>query len=146
MKMRRSSLPMILAMITLFLTFTEIASRKTFLVKMQYPALLAPKVSNYDSSLTIFNINNYHFIIDNQIQVELGWDFIQKQGVQSGQNFRYYTFRNNLYFRQEFVLHPDVELGNIYQGELNIELPKFRSNAFWELKWYPEISGVNFCL
>lgn len=84
--MRGSSLSIILAttLLTFFLSFTEIASRKTFLVKMQYPALLAPKVSNYDSSLTIFNINNYHFIIDNQIQVELGWDFIQKQGVQTG--------------------------------------------------------------
>lgn len=51
-------------------------ARKTFLVKKEHPAVLAPKVQAYDSSWKILNIGNYKIALDNQIQVDVGFDFI----------------------------------------------------------------------
>ena len=52
-------------------------------------------------------------------------------------NFRHWAFRNNFYFLQEFVLHPELALSQLYTGEVFIEVPKFRTNVFWELVWFP---------
>ena len=41
-------------------------ARRTFLVKMQHPTVLAPKVSAYDTSWKIINIGNKYILdIDN---------------------------------------------------------------------------------
>jgi hypothetical protein len=86
-------------------------ARKTFLVKMQHPTILAPKVSAYDTSWKILNIDGkYTLVIDNQIQVETGFDFVQKQGYYKDKSFRHWAVRNNYYFKQEFVLHPALKL------------------------------------
>jgi hypothetical protein len=54
-------------LITITLLLALAAARKSFLVKEQHPAVLAPRVQNYDSSWTLFNINNYDLVLDNQI-------------------------------------------------------------------------------
>jgi len=33
-------------------------------------------------------------------------------------------------------LHPDLQLDKLYKGEVFLEVPKFRTNVFWELIWY----------
>ena len=35
------------------------------------------------------------------------------------------------------MIHPDLLLDKLYKGEMFMEVPKFRSNIFWELIWYP---------
>lgn len=46
-------------------------ARKSFLVKKQHPAVYAPRVQNYDTSIKIFDIINgkerYRMALDNQI-------------------------------------------------------------------------------
>ena len=46
--------------------------------------------------------------------------------------------------KQDFVLHPELKLDRIYNGEIFAELPKFRSNLFWEFVWFPV--QEQFCL
>lgn len=51
-------------------------ARKTFLVKLQHPTILAPKVTAYDTSWKLINIDNkYMLVVDNQVQLEVGFDF-----------------------------------------------------------------------
>ena len=54
-----------------------------------------------------------------------------------GTSQRHWAFRNNIFFRNDFVLHPDISLDKYYKGEVFFEVPKFRTNIFWELIWYP---------
>jgi hypothetical protein len=112
-------------------------ARKTFLVKEQHPAVLAPRVQGYDSSWVIFNVNNYNMVLDNQIQLDLGWDFTQRQGYYGSYSFRQWAFRNNIYMISDFVLHPELQLSSYYMSETFTEIPKFRLNLFWELIWFP---------
>lgn len=66
-----------------------VEARKTFLVKMQHPTILAPKVSGYDTSWKIINVGNkYELVLDNQIQMETGFDWVQKQGYYKDKSFR----------------------------------------------------------
>jgi hypothetical protein len=69
--------------------------------------------------------------------MDVGWDFTQEQGYYGSYSFRHWSFRNNWYFLQDFVLHPELQLDQYYQGELYTEVPKFRINVFWELIWFP---------
>ena len=120
-------------------------ARKTFFVKQQHPALYAPKVQAYDTSIKLFDIEKgeerYRGVVDNQIQTEAGFDFIQKSGYfQSGTTTttqRHWGFRNNFFFRNDFVLHPEIVLDKLYKGEMFVEVPKFRTNVFWEFLWFP---------
>ena len=105
---------------------------------MQHPTILAPKVTAYDTSWKIINIGNkYMMVLDNRIQMDVGFDFAQKQGYYKDKSFRHWALRNNYYFKQEFVLHPNLKLDTFYNGELFIEMTKFRSNIFWEFIWFP---------
>lgn len=54
-----------LLLITLACLAYQTLTRKTFLVKEQYPALLAPRVAAYDTSWKVFNVAGYSFTIDN---------------------------------------------------------------------------------
>ncbi len=76
-------------------------------------------------------------VLDNQIQTEAGFDFIQTSGYYKGTSQRHWAFRNNIYFRNDFVLHPEIVLDKYYKGEVFVEVPKFRTNLFWEIIWFP---------
>ena len=45
--------------------------------------------------------------------------------------------RLSFYYQQEFLLHPALRLNQLYDGEMFIDIPKFRQNAFIEFAWYP---------
>ncbi|TNV85477.1 hypothetical protein FGO68_gene3308 [Halteria grandinella] len=127
------------AVILLSLMLAISDARKTFLVKLQHPTILAPKVTAYDTSWKLINIGNkYMLVVDNQVQVEVGFDFAQKQGYYKDKSVKHWAFRNNYYFKQEFVTHPSIKLDTIFNGELFIELVKFRANVFWEFVWFPD--------
>lgn len=68
--------------------------------------------------------------------MEVGWDFVQKQGDYQDKSVKHWAFRNNYYFKQELVMHPDLHLDTLYNGELFLELSKFRFNIFWETIWF----------
>lgn len=124
-------------LITLLMDCAE--ARKTFLVKQQYPVIMAPRVNAYDTSWKVINLGNgkYSFIIDNQIQMDIGFDFVQKQGYYGTNSFRHWAFRNNYYYKQEFVTHPTLKLDTFYSGENFFTISKFRTNLFWEFVWFP---------
>jgi len=64
------------AVILLSLMLAISDARKTFLVKLQHPTILAPKVTAYDTSWKLINIGNkYMLVVDNQVQLEVGFDF-----------------------------------------------------------------------
>ena len=76
--------------------------RKSFLVKEEHPALYAPKVQNYDTSFKLFDMTmptgeRYRGVIDNQVQLEAGFDFTQKTDFK--QNNKYWAIRNSFYIR-----------------------------------------------
>ena len=84
------------------------------------------------------NGERYRAVIDNQEQLEAGFDFIQRTGFLGTQTQqRYWAIRNNIYIRQDAVLHPEIVLDKYYKGEMFLEIPKFRSNVFWEIIWFP---------
>ena len=124
---------------------TSTDARKTFFVKQQHPAVYAPRVKAYDTSIKFFDIENgeerYRGVIDNQIQTEAGFNFIQKSGYFSTGTTtttqRHWAFRNNFFFRNDFVLHPEIILDKLYKGEIFVDVPKFTANVFWELLWFP---------
>ena len=75
--------------------------------------------------------------MDNQIQVEGGFDYPQTSGYwKYGNNQKHWALRSNIFIRSDFVLHPEIMLDKLYKGEMFIEVPKFRSNLFWELIWF----------
>ncbi len=72
--MKKETKNMGLRILTLFLSMclNIVLARKSFLVKQQHPSLYAPKVSNYDTSLKLFDKVTpkgeiYRFVVDNQI-------------------------------------------------------------------------------
>lgn len=75
--------------------------------------------------------------LDYQVNLDVGFDFIQKQGTYKDKDFRFWSFRNNYYVKSEWVAHPTLKLDTLYNGELIIELSKSRSNVFWEFIWFP---------
>lgn len=108
-------------------------------MKEQHPALFAPKVQNYDTSFKLFDLTTplgerYRAVVDNQVQMEAGFDFIQTSGFK--QNNKYWSIRNNYFIRQDAVLHPEVVLDKFYKGEMFLEIPKFRANLFWQIIWF----------
>jgi hypothetical protein len=99
--MKGSHLPYLLVACWLLLCLAISDARKTFLVKLQHSTLLAPKVAAYDTSWKLLNIGNgkYTLVLDNQIQVDIGFDFVQKQGNYDDKPFSHWKLRNNLYFK-----------------------------------------------
>ena len=135
MKIRKTEL---LCVLITLLAYTQ--QRKSFLVKEQHPALLAPKVQNYDTSFKLFDMTTplgerYKAVVDNQVQVEAGFDFKQKTDFK-GTNNKYWAIRNNFFIRQDAVLHPEVVLDKYYKGEMFLEIPKFQANIFWQIIWF----------
>ena len=125
-------IPLILAII---FAVAPASARKTFLVKEQHPVVYAPKVHKYDTSFKI-GFGDYKLIFDNVVQLEVGWDYIQKAGMYGATNQPYWSFRNNYFVRQDFTLHPDLRLDDLYKGEMFIEVPKFRTNIYWQFIWF----------
>jgi len=122
--------------LALCLSVTE--QRKSFLVKEQHSPLLAPKVTTYDTTITLFNSNNYKMTIDNQIQLVAGWNFLQTQGYYKGTYpFRQSSIRYNAYITEDFVLHPFLQLSNLFTTEMFLQTPKFTLNMFLEFIWFP---------
>ena len=116
------------------------AARKSFLVKEHHSVLQAPKVYAYDTNWYFFNKNGYSYQIDNTVTDIIGWEFDQYYGYVipgSSVSVKHYRMRLSLYFQQEFLLHPALRLGQLYNSEMFIDIPKFRSNAFVEFAWYP---------
>lgn len=101
-------------LLTLSLLASLVWGRKTFLVKEEHPSVLAPRVQTFDSYWTLFNWNNYQLILDNQIELDVGWDFKQRQGYYGSYSFRQWAFRNDYYVLFDFVLHPELTLSNYY--------------------------------
>ena len=62
----KSTAVTVLSVLLLF-TLSLVESRKTFLVKQQYPALLAPKVHAYDSTWTLISGKETKLTVDNQV-------------------------------------------------------------------------------
>jgi hypothetical protein len=76
-------------------------------------------------------------VLDNQVDMSVGFDFVQQTGYYGTNSFRHWSFRNNYYFKQEFVAHPVIKLNTLYNGETFFTLNKFRTNMFWEYNWFP---------
>lgn len=137
--MKMSSRQRISTCFTLFLSIlfaiSPVSGRKTFLVKEQHPVVFAPKVHRYDTSYTL-GIQDYKLILDNVVQLEVGWDFIQKSGMYGSSSQPYWSFRHNTFVRQDFTFHPDLRLDDLYKGEMFIEVPKFRTNLYSQFIWF----------
>ena len=110
--------------------------RKTFLVKEQHPMLFTPKVSAYDASWCAFKSENYWACIDSQTQVEVGWEWDQDYGVWTGETYKYYRLRNNVYAQQSLTIHPELYLEKLYYGDVTGEIEQFQANVFWELLYF----------
>jgi hypothetical protein len=66
----------------------------------------------------------------------VGWEFNQEYGLWTGETYKYYRLRQELYTQQSLTIHPEVNLEKIYYGEVTGELDQFAASVFWEFLYF----------
>ena len=138
MKVLRTSWlqPSTKAVILLAMILLATYGRKTYLVKHAPESAFVPRVKAWDCTQCIFDNGSGRMCIDQDVQLDLGWKFVEDYYLGNSPAQKYYSVSAGIYGELSFSFHPVLNLNQLYYIEILADLAQFTTQIFVEMVYY----------